>query len=169
MDTYTRVITAILVTLLLIAGTVHAAHQRVAGTMTLSLVEQHVEPLSEAAAHALHVQRMAGITRVRKGDWMDGAEVVSLSFADLADGGGSYTGYFTESDGNGNRAVSHWSGTVTTAAAAGGRPQTRVEGTWTKVHGTGRYAGIRGNGTFTGHFTSATEYVMDFEGYYAVR
>jgi hypothetical protein len=45
-----------------------------------------------------------------------------------------------------------------------GQPMTSFSGTWKKLSGTGKYEGIQGQGTYSGHFTSQTEYVVDWRG-----
>jgi hypothetical protein len=39
-----------------------------------------------------------------------------------------------------------------------------MEGTWTKVMGSGRYRDARGKGTYKGHFTSQSEYTVEWSG-----
>jgi hypothetical protein len=41
---------------------------------------------------------------------------------------------------------------------------TSFKGTYEKMSGTGTLQGIKGRGTYTGHFTSQTEYVVDWIG-----
>ena len=43
-------------------------------------------------------------------------------------------------------------------------PITTFEGTWTTVRGTGRYASSTGKGRYQGHFTSQTEYTIEWSG-----
>jgi hypothetical protein len=56
---------------------------------------------------------------------------------------------------------------VSTTLAPDKTPHTTFAGTWTYVSGTGKYQGIRGGGTYQGHFSSPTEYTIEWKGEYA--
>lgn len=67
---------------------------------------------------------------------------------------------------NGDETVTSFNGKVTTTMTAEGQPNTTMSGSWEKVSGKGQYKGIQGSGTYKGYFTSESEYVIDWNGYY---
>jgi hypothetical protein len=92
----------------------------------------------------------------------EGASVSNPEIANLHQGTGDHSGYYTVTSGD-DSTVSKWSGHVTTIMKDG-NPMTSFKGQWEYVGGAGKYKGIKGNGDYTGYFTSATEYVVDWKG-----
>ena len=44
------------------------------------------------------------------------------------------------------------------------KPVTSFEGTWSKVGGTGKYAGVSGQGRYQGRMLSPTDYTVEWNG-----
>ncbi len=44
------------------------------------------------------------------------------------------------------------------------QPVTTFEGSWTKLNGTGRYAGVTGQGTYHGRMTGQDTYLVEWKG-----
>ena len=88
----------------------------------------------------------------------------SYSTADITNGTGHEYGYFVNEHANGDRESGSWEGTITTK-----NDKVSFEGTWKYTHGTGRLAGISGNGKFKGHMISASESEVSFEGNYQLK
>ena len=140
------------------------APSKIAGTFALKYAEQHPLPVPDASGHVLLLGRVQGVNRsTGPTKYMDKADVTNLEFADLVQGNGPHQGYVTMSQGP-DSAITEWSGKVTTTLSPEKTPITMFEGTWNKVRGTGRYQGVTGRGAYKGHFTSKTEYVIDWNG-----
>ncbi len=85
--------------------------------------------------------------------------------ADLTQGNGTHQGYYTMTK-NGETTVAKWHGTVQTTLGPDQRPNTTFSGTWEYVLGTGQYQGIKGSGTYHGHFVAKDQYVVEWSGSY---
>jgi hypothetical protein len=141
-----------------------SARSGIAGTFNAKYAEQHPLPLPDAGGHALVLGRARGINRSTGPTlYMDKGEVTNFEFADLTQGNGPQQGYISMSQGA-DTVISKWSGKVSTKLSAEKRPITSMEGTWTKVMGSGRYRDAKGKGTYKGHFTSQTEYTVEWSG-----
>jgi hypothetical protein len=141
-----------------------SAPSRISGTFNAKYAEQHPLPVPDAAGHALVLGRAQGLNRsTGPTPYMDKGNVTNFEFADLTQGNGPQQGYISMSQGA-DTLISKWSGKVTTTLSPDKTPITTMEGTWTKVMGTGRYADARGKGTYKGHFTSQTEYTVEWSG-----
>jgi hypothetical protein len=141
-----------------------SALSKIAGTFDAKYVEQHPLSVPDAEGHALVLGRVEGVNRsTGPTPYMDNGKVTNFEFGDLTQGNGPQQGYISMSQGA-DSVISKWSGKVTTTLSAEKTPITTFEGTWTKVKGTGRYEGITGKGTYKGHFTSQTEYTVEWSG-----
>jgi hypothetical protein len=141
-----------------------AKPSKIAGTFSARYAEQHPLLVPDAAGHAFVLGRVQGVNRsTGPTPYMVQGDVTSLEFGDLIQGTGPHQGYIWMSQGA-DTVISKWSGTVTTTHSPDKTPMTSFAGSWTKVRGTGRYQGITGKGTYRGHFTSQTEYTVDWQG-----
>jgi hypothetical protein len=141
-----------------------SAPSRIAGTFDAKYAEQHALPVPDAAGHALVLGRVEGVNRSTGSTlYMDKGKVTNFEFGDLSQGNGPQQGYISMSQGA-DSVISKWSGKVTTTLSPDKTPITTFEGTWTKVKGTGRYEDITGKGIYKGHFTSQTEYTIEWSG-----
>ena len=137
---------------------------RFSGTHTLTIVQPQQMEFRDAPGHVLMLAQAKGSNRSPGPDgFMDSAEIVSVSMADLVAGNGSNHGYDVQI-GDGDSVFTHWSGVVATLLSPDKTLQTSFHGTWTKNRGTGRYLGIKGAGTYQGRFTSPTAYVVEWRG-----
>lgn len=140
------------------------APSKIAGTVTAKYAEQHPLPVPDAAGHVLVIGRAQGVNRsTGPTRYMDKGDVTNLEFGDLTQGNGPQEGYISMSQGA-DTTVSKWTGKVTTTLSPDKTPLTTFAGTWTKVRGTGRYQDATGKGTYKGHFTSPTEYTIQWSG-----
>jgi hypothetical protein len=141
-----------------------SAPSKIAGTFDAKYAEQHPLPVPDAAGHTLVLARARGINRSTGPTlYMDKGDVTNFEFADLTQGNGPHQGYISMSQGA-DTMISKWSGKVTTTLSPNKTPITTFEGTWTKVKGSGRYADVSGKGAYKGHFTSQTEYTVEWSG-----
>ena len=101
-------------------------------------------------------------TCASSGGFIEGATVSNPEIANLHQGNGDNSGYYTITNGT-DSTVAKWSGKVTTIMKDG-NPMTSIKGQWEYVGGTGKFVGIKGKGEYSGYFTSATEYIVDWKG-----
>ena len=91
-----------------------------------------------------------------------GATVSNPEIANLHQGTGEHSGYYTITNGT-DSTIAKWNGKVNTVMKDG-NPMTSFKGQWEYVGGTGKYKDIKGKGEYNGYFTSATEYTVDWKG-----
>ena len=128
------------------------------------------EPMEvgDTEEHAMVLGHSEGTnTSTGENVFMDGAQIVNLSFSDLVKGNGPHQGYVEFTKGE-DAVFAKWQGTVTTMMSDEGTPMMSFEGTFTYIGGMGQYMGIKGSGTYKGYFTSETEYMTEWEGEYAI-
>ena len=101
-------------------------------------------------------------TCTSSGGFIEGATVSNPEIANLHQGTGEHSGYYTITNGT-NSTIAKWAGRVNTVMKDG-NPMTSFKGQWEYVGGTGKYNGIKGKGDYNGYFTSATEYTVDWKG-----
>jgi hypothetical protein len=137
---------------------------QVGGTFEMTYTQIHPVAVGDAEGHVLISNRATGTNRSTGRDkYMDEAEVANTEIADLTQGNGPHQGYVIFS-GGGDRTVNKWQGKITTVIGADKRPSTTFQGTWTKLTGTGRYAGVKGQGTYRGRMTSQNTYIVEWKG-----
>jgi hypothetical protein len=136
----------------------------VGGTFEMTYTQIHPVPVGDADNHVLISNQARGTNRSTGRDaYMDQAQVANTETADLAQGSGPHQGYVIFSAG-GDRTVNRWQGKITTVLGADKQPVTTFQGSWTKLSGTGRYAGIKGQGTYRGRMTGQNTYVVEWKG-----
>jgi hypothetical protein len=101
-------------------------------------------------------------TCVPSGGLIEGATVLNQEVANLHQGTGEHSGYYTITNGT-DSTIAKWTGKVNTVMKDG-NPMTSFKGQWEYVAGTGKYQSIKGKGEYNGYFTSATEYTVDWKG-----
>lgn len=101
-------------------------------------------------------------TCASSGGFIEGATVSNPEIANLHQGNGDNSGYYTITNGV-DSTIAKWSGKVTTVIKDG-NPMTSSKGQWEYVGGTGKYKDIKGKGEFNSYFTSPTEYNVDWRG-----
>lgn len=137
---------------------------RIAGTFSAQFTGMQTQEVGDAPGHAIALARSQGTNRnTGPTDFMDGAEIVNVETNDLVQGNGTHQGYITFSQG-GETTISRWSGKVTTVLGPDQRPATTVEGSWTTIAGTGRYAAAKGSGRYKGRMLSEKEISVDWSG-----
>ena len=152
-----------------LSGQAFAEGGKIGGSSPLSYTKQDASLAPSAEGHMLLIGELSGnLKSTGNTNFMDGAEVTNREIAQLFQGNGPHTGYYTVSK-DGNTTTALWKGEVTTVMAADGTPQTSFKGTWTYVAGTGKYNGIQGKGKYAGHFTSKTSMVVDWDGDYSLK
>ena len=120
----------------------------------------HIMSLADVPGHELQTVEVTGTHDSSDEKW-NNARVTYWGASDLVAGNGSQRGYYVNEHPDGGREYGTFEGKVITANAA-----TRIEGTWRATDGTGIYAGIKAEGTFTVRLTSPTEGDCSWKGRY---
>jgi hypothetical protein len=157
------------VALVLVAVTLSAQQPtKISGTITAEATRQDSIIVGDAVNHLISLMVSEG-TNVNTGEheFMDAAQVLNMSHSDLIQGNGVNQGYvrFTK---DGDTVFAQWQGKITTEVMPEGNRLTGIEGTYTYIKGTGSLLNIKGQGTYKGEFTSATEYTVKWEGSYSI-
>lgn len=136
----------------------------------ISAVNIPAEPISigDTEGHAVNLLKSEG-TNKSTGEqaFMDGAHVFNISFSDVVKGSGRHLGYVIFAN-DSDTTIAKWEGEVNTISDTEGKSTTNVKGTFTYIYGAGKYKGISGSGTYVGHFTSKTEYAVEWQGSYTL-
>jgi hypothetical protein len=148
-----------------------SAHDAVAisGHFDCTYTKKDVSPIGAAAeAHILMLDVCRG-KNANKGatDYMEGASVQDQEILDLARGTGPDLGYCTITKGADSIRV-RYEGQVATTLNPDKTLNTALRGKWTFVSGAGQYAGVVGDGTYTGKMVSPTTYQVDWTGSYSI-
>ena len=120
----------------------------------------HVLSLADVPGHELQTVEVTGIHSSKDEKW-NNASLTYWGMSDLIAGNGSQRGYYVNVHPDGGREHGTFEGKVTTTQSG-----TRIEGTWRATDGTGIYAGITAEGTFTVRLTSPTEGDCSWQGRY---
>lgn len=103
---------------------------------------------------------VTGNQTVSDENWKD-AKMTYWGHGDFIRGAGQQSGYFVDVHANGDRDFGAFEGKISIT-----NNQVTIEGTWKYTHGTGKFEGITGNGTFKGVMVSPTETDMSWAGSY---
>jgi hypothetical protein len=155
---------AALITVPLLAFRHPPASIRTGGTFTMTYTQQQVTPMGDVEGHIVIAGQAAGTGRsAGASPFMDGAVVTQVSLTELTQGSGPDQGYIVESK-DGETSSTRYTGSVKTVPGPDGQPLTTFEGTWTKLGGSGRYAGVTGAGRYRGRMTAPNASVIEWEG-----
>jgi len=121
---------------------------------------QTVFCLHDTADHDMSLMEIRGFHTSSDENWNQ-AKLTYWGTADLIQGSGPEHGYFVEDHPNGDRTWGTYECNLSTVNG-----HLTSEGTFRYTQGTGRYAGISGNGKFKGRMTSPTDVEISWEGSY---
>ena len=116
--------------------------------------------LDDAPGHQGSLMEVRGLQTVSDENGKD-SKMTYWGTGDFIRGTGMQHGYFITEHPDGDRDCGIFEGKI---AVTNG--QVTIEGTWKFTHGTGRFEGISGGGTFKGRMISVTETEMRWEGLY---
>jgi hypothetical protein len=168
MRTVTLLLTALCVVALLATPLFAQEMMKIAGKMEATYVKQEPMEVGDTEEHMMTLGRSEGMnTSTGEHMFMDGAQIVNMSFADVVKGNGPHQGYVKFAMGD-DVVYAKWQGTITTMMSDEGPPMMSFEGTFTYMGGMGQYVHIKGSGMYKGHFTSETVYMVEWEGEYAI-
>lgn len=141
----------------------------IAGKIEATYTKQEPIEVGDTEGHTMVLATSEGINiNTGEHEFMDGAQAVNMSFNDLVQGNGPHQGYIKFiKDGDGTYAK--WQGMVTTTMSPEGTPMISFEGTFSYTYGMGQYEHIQGSGTYKGHYTSETSYMVEWEAEYSIK
>ena len=138
-----------------------AASAKDTGSMEGEVAKRDAEPVPDQEGHLLVLTQGRG-TATNPGGPIDGYSFTTHEVLDLRQGSGSQRGYVIFSKGSNQRVVAI-EGAVTTTMK-NGQPNTSLKDDWTIVSGQGALAAEKGNGTYSGYFTSQDNFHVDWTG-----
>jgi len=134
----------------------------ITGTFSGVIMTQSAIAIPEQPLHALVIAAVSGHHTAPDTPW-DDAKLVYCGMGDLIAGNGMQSGYFHNEHTNGDTT----SGTFEATVAMSGL-ESKVEGVWNLVSGTGKFSGITGGGKFQARSTTPVTVEMTWEGEYAL-
>ncbi len=143
---------------------VYAESGSTSGSSALTYSERKVVQIPNTKGEMLQLATVKGT--LKSAGPMDGGSVVNEEVAQLFQGNGDHSGYYTITSADGST-VAKWDGKVTTVMKDG-NPMTTFKGKWEYVGGSGKYQNIKGKGDYNGYFTAADAYVVDWKGNYSL-
>ena len=139
-----------------------AADDLGSGRRVQSVTTVQSVPVGDAPGHVIGVIVFGGLTFYANGAI---ATHTNPATFDLTDGSGPHRGWVVHSFDDGSTAVERYEGRAILAADG---QKTVVEGTFTCEGGSGRFAGLEGQGTYRGErfgrLTAGANVYVDFEG-----
>jgi hypothetical protein len=98
-------------------------------------------------------------------EFLKDCSLLRTSTCDLVRGRGSCFGYYIFESSDGDRLLAKYSGVRLPDTNQDKKPPEDVlRGTWVFVKGSGKFASIKGGGSYRGHYLSATEYALEWNG-----
>lgn len=148
---------------LLVTGAALAGDVRDSGSVDATYAKRDVQPIPDQDGHVLMLTDAVGTSKNTAGTgYLDGFSFDVREIMDLNQGNGASQGYVTFSKGNDQQVVKIDS--IITTIMKDGQPSTTMKGKWSIVKATGHLDGVRGDGTFTGYFTTKDKFHVDWEG-----
>jgi hypothetical protein len=141
---------------------VHAADDVGSGRRVQSVTTVQSVPVGDAPGHEMGVVAFAGLTFFANGEI---ATHTNPATFDLTNGSGPHQGWVVHTFDDGSTAVERYAGRALLTADG---QRTVVEGTFTCAGGSGRFAGLKGEGTYRGErfgrLAAGANVYVDFEG-----
>ncbi len=116
--------------------------------------------LKDQPNHDMLIGEIAGPQKSTDVLW-NNSHITYWSTIDLLEGKGAQRGYYVNVRPNGELDRGSFEGKVTVNGN-----DVRLEGTWTTTGGTGKFAGMTGQGNYRGRMLSPTEVEMTWDGEY---
>jgi hypothetical protein len=98
-------------------------------------------------------------------DLLENCSFLRISTCDLTRDRGSCFGYHIFESHNGDQLLAKFSGVRLTDTNQGeNSPEDMLRGTWVFVRGSGKFANIKGGGSYRGQYVSSSEYTLEWNG-----
>ena len=148
--------------MVLLMPAAEAADDIGSGRRVQSVTSVQTVPVADAPGHVLGVVGFAGLTFFANGEIATHENPATF---DLTAGSGPHQGWVVHTFDDGSTAVERYQGHATLTDGGG---KTVVEGTFTCEGGSGRFAGLKGEGTYRGErfgrLAAGANVYVDFEG-----
>jgi len=142
---------------------------KITGKGTYTYTDRPAFKFDDTEDHIIFISRWEGVNfSTGENKFMDGAEVVFISYGDYVKGNGPFWGYIKMSL-NGDVIFSKFKGKTTTAPSPKGKPITVFEGVISFTKGTGQFANIQGGSSFKNTMISRTIMVSQWAGEYFIK
>lgn len=132
----------------------------ISGTFSGTVNWQSAVTMSHSPDHVLGLSQVSGPQKCEDPLWAD-VRIVYWGTADLINGAGTQRGYWVNEHADGDKDWGSFEGQIVTSGE-----QTIMEGTWSYTGGSGKFANIRGGGTYKGHLPSPTQIENTWQGQY---
>lgn len=145
--------------MILAAGPVMAEEKvKIKGKSIMVVVDRTSHKIGDVDGHVMGMVHAQGVDVIQK------MTVYSYSAADMVKFKGPFQGWTKAVRANGDITFSTFKGQLIPKLSPQGKPMLLMKGTWKFTSGTGKWAGVQGGGTFTGHYLSPTIYIYNLEG-----
>ncbi len=145
------------------------AQTKISGKMTMAYTKMDSLVIADTEGHKMALAVSKGTNVCTSGnDFMEAAEALNFSYADLTKGSGPHQGYATLKKGD-DMIMTKWKGEVKATMTEEGTRKSTFMGTFEYIKGAGQFENISGKGTYKGHFTSETEYAVEWQGEYSLK
>jgi hypothetical protein len=162
------IIPLIAILFLVMATSTVLAQTKVSGTLSMTYTMADSLIVGDTKGHKMGFNESKGTNKCTSdNDIMDGAEGINFSYSDLVMGTGPQQGYITLVIGE-DMTIAKWNGEVKTAMSDEGKPVTTFSGDFIYIFGSGQFENIKGSGSYTGNFTSPTDYNVDWTAEYSL-
>lgn len=139
---------------------------RIAGKSIQKITGQQVYKMPLTEDHVVLLQTSSGINQnLGKTEYGQQARFDFQEYIDLNAGEGTHQGYVIQHHQDGSVVVSRFSGEIN-ATQEMETPGRKIHGNWHKIRGTQTYAGIQGNGSYSGQYLNEKEYEIHWQGNY---
>lgn len=132
----------------------------VSGSLTGNIRAQSAISIPDQPNHSLGIAEVTGIQNSSDENW-NNSICTYWAVVEITGSAGTQRGYYSNDHAGAGREDGSYEGKV---SVVNGR--VIVEGTWESTRGTGKFHGLRANGTFRTEQTSPTEIEVAWEGSY---
>jgi hypothetical protein len=144
---------------MIVAVTGHSLAQETMGDKRVNTATKvEVVRVDDVEGHVLLLIESKGY------DLGSGNVVINKAVADLVKGNGRHWGYVKTLYKDGDISHSRFEGEVMTRPGSDGKPQTRAEGTWSMISGTGKWENRTARGTYKSTNVAEGMNFVEWEG-----
>jgi hypothetical protein len=131
------------------------------GSYDATFTKRDMQPIPDQDGHVLTLTEASG-SAVSPGNPLDGFSVTERGTADLSQGNGPQRGYVIFSK-DSDQLIVRFEGNITTTMKDE-KPNTTMKGNYVVVSASGALAGMQGEGAYSGYFTAADKFHIDWNG-----
>ena len=132
----------------------------VSGSLTGNIRAQSAISIPDQPNHSISIAEVGGTQNSSDENW-NNSICTYWAVVEITGSAGTQRGYYSNDHADAGREYGSYEGKVSVVNG-----QVIVEGTWESTRGTGKFHGLRANGTFRTEQTSPTEIEVAWEGSY---